>query len=286
MKKTKIFISIFMALAILTASMVPAFAMTDEELRAERSALKSYADNCEFVYIYYYQEAPLSVPGWSLASTQRMKDAIEKARAEADTYTTEEEFEAAYALFNEAEEKMYVDPRNLEWMIDYLAKDYNSTGYYDEETYANIKNIYEQAKADLQSEDELKIHNAYIDMRNLLDDLCLYNPVPGDVDKSGKLDIRDIALMQLELAKLNQEEFTSSQNFVASFTHLSTISDVANWQLALAKLNDYEALFNSQQKKIDTLSAFEGLEPGTKDFSGTTERANYMFYDDCYIWWI
>ena len=285
MKKTKMFISIFMALAILTASMVPAFAMTDAELQLERNKLRGYASDCVSEYVQYFQVVPIDVPIWSDASEQRIQEAADKIYAEVNKYTTEEEFEAGYAIMDDAVDKLCISSTELEWMLDYMKKDYNSTGYYDEETTAKIKTIYEEALAAYESGTEREIHVAYINMRNLLDDICLYNPVPGDVDKSGKFNVKDIALMQLDLAKINNEEFTSSQNFISFIFHNTTIANVANWQLELAKLNTSSRV-DLKNEQLATLSENKGIDVDLKHWFGGVENNNPMYDYDRYVWWI
>lgn len=237
---------------------------------------------CENYYIYpdggYF-------PIYSEESSERVKNAVEKIESEYSDYTTEEEFNAAHDFLYEVEEQAYFAPSELEWMIDYLAKDYNSVGYYDDETYSEIKTVYDEAKAAYDSQDPQSIHINYVKMFNLLYKICAYTVVAGDVDNSGELNIKDIALMQLELAQLNSQEFTSSQNFVSGLDHTSDITDVANWQLALAKLNDYEKFINAQQTYIDEIAEFEPLTYDIKWVSYDVQNLNPVLYVDRIVYW-
>lgn len=284
MKKSRLIISILMAAVMICISVVPAFAEGNTDLLAKENGLYNYAEITYNHYIYYDYTVPIAVPTWSEETKERIKTATEKVQN--STYTTVEDIEARYALIDEAKASACVDSSNLEWMIDYLAKDYNSTSYYDAETYQEIKTVYEEAQAALQSENEESIHCSYVKMRNLLDKLCLYNPIIGDVDQNGKLNILDVAIMQLDLAKLNKEEFTSSQNFVAGFNSNTKILTVADWLLALARLNDYESWYNENQSRINKLSEYEGLPENAREFNRLTEEVNEMYYFDCHraIW--
>lgn len=309
MKKFKALLSVILAAAVLVCSAIPAFAvtegetatadetspteMTDDQIQEARRKLKKVVDDSEFAYIYYYQTVPsMAVPHWSDASEARLKTAIEKARKELYTYKTKEEFDNAEASINKEIDELCVDKSNLEWMLNYMKKDYDSTGYYDDETYAKLKTLYENAQKIYETGTEKEIHIAYFNMRNMLDDLCTYNSVPGDVDNNGRFNICDITLMQFELAEL-VDDFNSSQNFIACIFHDSSISVVTDWQFALAEIPDKYSQSNDDfvNDKIETLNKNKGIDINIKYWHDTTkwietEQFNYIYNYDRYVWWV
>lgn len=281
MKKTKTIVSCLLAIVMLAVSIVPVLALGEGDtinLSWEKQKVEEYADQCEDLYVYYYHVAPVNVPTWSDESTQRMKETVTKVRDEVYKCETVEEVNSYRALLDDAVEKMCISSSELKWMLDYMERDYNSTGYYDDDTYAELKNIYETAQAAIESEVDVDIHNSYIDMRNELNKLCGYNLVRYDVDMDGEFNIKDCTYLQLYLADF--VSLNSSQSYVAGFVHNSTIKEVTQKQMILAKL--------SEDKYVEQIEAnFVELNPSIRNFFGTDyENSNSMYYYDRYVWWM
>ncbi len=281
MKKFKIAISIILVMMLAITSSVTAFATTDEELKIAKSNLEYNVDHAELIHIQYgLTEPSLSIPTWSYDSSLNLENVIETIRNGISSCETIDEVNEYQAMLDEAIENLCVSEHELRWMLNYMLKDYNnSTNYYDAETYAELKTIYENAQKALESGVDLDIHNAYIDMRNELNKLCAYNSVKNDVDNDGVFSIKDCTLMQMQIAELI--ELTSSQRYVAFMDHTANITDVTNAQMMLAKYTDYP-----YEPTVNT--DFAELDPSIREFYNADvdyESSNWMYYSDCYIWW-
>ena len=282
MKKLKIVISIILVMMLAITSSVTVFAATDDELRVAKRNLEDNVDSAELTHIFYGQtEPPISMPMWSSESSSNLENVIETIRDGLDSCETIEEVNAYQSMLDEAIEALCVSEYELQWMLNYMEKDYNnSTNYYDEETYAELKTIYENAQKALESGVEIDIHNAYFNMRNELNKLCAYNSVGYDIDNDGIFSIKDCTLMQMQIAEL--VELTSSQRYVSFMYHDASITDVTNAQMMLAKYADYPY---SPTVKTD----FVELDPSIREFYTLEidyEGSNSMYYYDCYIWWV
>lgn len=281
MKKFKIVISIILVMMLVITSSVTAFATTDEDLRKAKDQVRYNADQAYSLYIQYHEVVPVGVPIWSDESTENMKNVVETIRNEIDACETIEEVNAYQTMLDEAIEKMCISSSELKWMIDYMEKDYNNfDNYYDEETYAELKTIYENAQKALESGVDLEIHNAYIDMRNELNKLCAYNSVYLDVDNDGIFSIKDCTLMQMQIAEL--VELTSSQRYVSFMSHSANISDVTNAQMKLVGLHKtpYDPYINTD---------FVELDPSIRDYfcnNPDYEGSNVLYHYDRYVWWV
>ena len=281
MKKLNIVISIILVMMLAITTSVTAFA-TDVNLDNEKWAMEQKVKDVEDYYVKHMYFDPLKIPEWSAASKQNLVDVIAKARAEIPYCETLEEINSYQVLLDEAVAGLCISARELQWMINYMRKDYNnSTNYYDEETYAELKTIYENAQKVLESGVEVDIHNAYIDMRNELNKLCAYNSVFLDVDNDGVFSIKDCTLMQMYIAKM--VELTSSQRYVGLLYHDANIQDVTDAQQML--VGTYLVPY-SPYKNTD----FVALDPSVKEYLGETpgyEQSNDMYYHDkyCYLWY-
>lgn len=280
-KNLKIAISIVLVLMLAITSTITAFA-TDVDLDKEKWAMEQKAKDVEDYYVKHMYFDPLKIPEWSTNSKQNLIDTIAKVRAEVPYCETLEEINSYSVLLDEAVAGLCISARELQWMINYMRKDYNnSTNYYDEETYAELKTIYENAQKALESGVDVDIHNAYIDMRNELNKLCAYNSIFLDVDNDGVFGIRDCTLMQMQIVKL--VELTSSQRYVGLLYHDANIMDVTDAQQML--VGTYIVPYNPY-KKTD----FVSLDPSVKEYLGENpgyEQSNNMYYTDryCYIWY-
>ena len=279
MKKFKIVISIILVMMLAITSSVTAFATTDEELSRAIRRVRNNAKDAEMEFVYYnslYTTQP-NVPIWSDESTENMEIVVETILNEIDFCETIEEVNAYQAMLDEAIEKMCISSDELQWMIDYMEKDYNNyDNYYDEETYAELKTIYENAQKALESGVDLEIHNAYIDMRNELNKLCAYNSVYLDVDNDGEFTIKDCTLMQMQIAKM--ANLTSSQRYVGRLYKDANITEVTNAQMLLVDLSEY-----TYDPYIKT--DFVELDPSVRNYFGSSpdyQGSNQMFYFDCY----
>lgn len=236
-------------------------------------------------FIYYDKMVPLEVPMQSISSQNNLSNLLNTVEKIIPDCKTIDECIEKRKLIEDAVDTLYIDSSELKWIIDYLKKDYESTGYYDVNTTAEIKAVYEQAQANYNSGNEREMHISYFELRNLLDKLCLYNLVAGDVNKDGIFNVDDITLMQKNFAGLTK--FNSSQNFLSTINEHSNIDVVTSWQKELAGILS-KSKKDRINEEINTLSNSEFLNPDEKYFAFTpyTEQDNYIYWDDCYYpWW-
>lgn len=281
MKKLKFVLSLILVLMLAITSSVTAFA-TSEDFFDEKMDVEEKANEVEMYYVYNMHFVPANVPGWSANSKQNLIDTIAKVRAEVPYCETLEEINSYSVLLDEAVAGLCIPASELQWMINYMEKDYkNESNYYDEETYAELKTIYESAQKALESGADIDIHNAYVDMRNELNKLCTYNSIFLDVDNDGEFGIKDCTIMQMQIVKL--VELTSSQRYVGLLYHDANIMDVTDAQQML--VGTYIVPYNPY-KKTD----FVTLDPSVKTYLGSDpgyEQSNNMYYCDryCTLWY-
>lgn len=291
----KRFISILLSvlLMIITTATVFAESNTDDSnnektylsLSEAKNDVLSLVNAYRLHFIYYDKMVPLEVPIWSNSSQSNLKNVLNTVEETIPDCKTIDECVEQRKLIEDAVDILYIDVSELKWMIDYLKKDYESSGYYDADTTAEIKAVYERAQANYNSGNEREMHISYFELRNLLDKLCLYNLVAGDVNKDGILNVDDITLMQKNFAGLTK--FNSSQNFLSTINEHSNIDVVTSWQKELSGMLS-KSKKDRINEEINTLSNSEFLNPDEKYFAFTpfTEQDNYIYWDDCYYpWW-
>lgn len=288
-------LSVLLAILMMSIATVTAFAgstaddsndgNTYSSLSEAKNDVLSLVNAYRLHFIYYDKMVPPEVPMWSISSQNNLSDVLNTVEKTIPDCKTIDECVEQRKLIEDAVDTLYIDSSELKWIIDYLKKDYESTDYYDADTTAEIKSVYEQAQANYNSENEREINISYFELRNLLDKLCLYNLVVGDVNNDGIFNVDDITLMQKNFAGLTK--FNSSQNFLSTINEHSNIDIVTSWQIELT-----ETLSNSNidrvNKEINILSNSEFLNPDEKYFAFTpyTEQDNYIYCDDCYYpWW-
>lgn len=282
-------LSVLLAVLIMGISTVTAFAednnteSTNEENYSSLEEAKEDVLDCAFKYEEYFLKYSFlfspDIPLWSEQSSNNLEDTLDYVNNAVYDFDTIDEVVGLKNLLNHAESEMCVELGELKWMLDYMKKDYESVGYYDEDTTSEIKTIYELAQSDYLSGDEKLIHKSYVSLRNLLNELCLYNQIPGDVNKDGKLTIDDVTLIQKNLADLTQ--FNSSQNYIAGITKVSNIDMVTTWQKDIISLSSKSANINQE---IDKLVNTDYIDSNRKYevFNYHTENDNYMFHIDRY----
>lgn len=273
-------ISFVVAFALIIVSVVPVFA---DSFITQKNKLNSLVDYMERAYIYRFYQLPPQVPNYSDASTQRMQSAISQIRADIDSYSTNEEYEAATQLLYDCKSQMYVSSSELEFMLDMMKNDYDNAEYYDNETSAEITSIYESALNAYENGTEKDIHIAYFNMRNELNKLCLGVSVAGDVNNDGKFNIIDITLVQKYLVGI--EKLTSAQLFAAG---VNKQNNSISWATDLQK-----SLVQIQTDGVDAVEYVDGNIKQLTDsyyiypfdleyFSPVTERMNELFYINRY----
>ena len=278
MKKFKIVISIILVMMLAITSSVTAFA-TDVDLENEKQAIIKKANYAELLYIYDLYITPVTIPSWSPATSDNLINVVDRINKEVPMCETLEEVKSYQVLLDEAIDNLSVSSWNLQWMINYMEKDYkNETNCYDEETYAELKTIYENAQKALDSGVDKDIHNAYVEMRNELNKLCEYNSVYLDVDNDGVFSIKDCTLMQMQIAGL--VELTSSQRYIAIMYKDTSIADVTRALMTLAKFPDY-------QYDPKVTRDFVEIDPKEKNYleNPEYEESNAMYYFDRYNLW-
>lgn len=289
MKKFKILISLLLMSALLVTSSITAFAIVDSELIKARNNLELRLSDCEVTYVLYETyEIPLGVPVWSENSSVLMKSVVEQIEDEMYGYTTIEEFEKANEILDETVDKMYIDKSELEWMLQYMKRDVESTDYYDEVTMEKLVEIYNNAQQAYIYGDEEAIHYAYVAMRNELNYLCIYNKTWGDVSGDGVCNIIDITMMQKHLCGLY--EFNSSQAFVSDFNKSADISNVTQWQKEILEIESLP----SDSFYFDIIEAYGDIDVNLKNYHDkfnyneknySLEEINKLYHYDSYINW-
>ena len=277
-KLTSLLLTVIMLFSVFS---ITAYASTDN-IADLKEQLTSYTNEMEFIFVYNFMLTPPWVPQYSSESYKRMEDAIKKIRSEIDSYTTEEQINDATALLDSCKAQMYVQAKELKFMLDLMEADYNDTSYYDAETSAEIKSVYEAAKAAYESNVEKDIHISYLKMRDELNKLCLAVKVVGDVNNDGKLSIRDITIMQKYLA--GSATLTSAQRFASGFdVEHNNINQVTEFQKYLNDntLNTNICLYvkNNIKALADDYMVFY---PDLEYFNPVTEALNHMFMAERY----
>ncbi len=279
MKRLKIAVALILVLMLAMTSSVTAFAV-DTDLENQKQAVIANANDAKLVYINHMYVTPVQIPSWSPASRQNLIDVVDIIVKEVPYCETIEEVNNYQTLLDEAIDNLSVASWNLQWMINYMEKDYkNETNYYDEETYAELKTIYENAQKALESGVDKDIHYAYVEMRNELNKLCAYNTVSLDVDNDGVFSIKDCTLMQMQISGL--VELTSSQRYVAIMYKNASISDVTWALMHLAKFPDYPY-------DPYVIHEFVEIDPDEKNYLNVDleyETSNAMYYFDRYTLW-
>lgn len=291
----KKFISILIAVVLMGFTTVTVFAESTNDdsnneetyssLSDAKNSVLSLVNAYRLHFIYGDMMVPVEVPVWSNTSYNNMEKTLDYVDESIPSCTTIDEVIEFEILLNQAESDMCIDSSELEWMLEYMKKDYESENYYDEVTTDRIKTIYEQAQIALNSGNEKETHISYVDLRNLLNELCLYNRVAGDVNFDGVFDIDDITLMQKNFASLTK--FNSSQNYLSKINEHSNIDIVTSWQMELSDMtsNSYIAYINSE---FDKLSNSAIIDSNNKylEFTPYSEHDNYIYWGDCYYpWW-
>ena len=285
----KKFISTLLAVMLMGIATVTAFAestnnnSTYEDNYSSLEEAKEDVLSCAFQYEEYFLKysslfSP-DIPLWSEQSSNNLEVTLNYVNNSVYDFDTIEEVVELKNLLNNAESEMCVSSWELKWMLDYMKKDYESIGYYDEDTSAEIKAIYEKAQSDYASGNEKQMHKSFVALRNELNKLCLYNCVPGDVNKDGKLTIDDVTLMQKNLVGLMQ--FNSSQNYISDFTKISNIDIVTAWQKDIANLSSKSATINEEFYKLLN-TEFIDSNRKYEAFNYNTENDNYMLHIDRY----
>lgn len=288
MKKLKKVISFILVLCVLTTSSITAFAMTETEIIKAYNALEQKVNYCRdtYVLIFYHQSSP-TIPIWSDASRDLMEEVTDQIDDEMNKYKTAEEFDAANKLLDETIEKMYIGKWELDYLLKYMKRDVNSTGYYDEATMKQLNEVYSTAQTAFYSGTEEEIHCSYVAMRNQLNRLCIYNKTLGDVSGDGVFDIVDITLMQKELCGLY--EFNSAQAFASRFNKYADIKTATLWQKRLVDMTDFP-----YDVDFDVVEAYGDIDVNLKNYNTKfvfegeeyrVEEINYLYYFDAYNYW-
>lgn len=192
MKKMLSFLLTFVMLLSLCS--VTAFAEDNSFMRAKIN-LTGYLNSVEWSYIQRCWMPDL-YPTFSDESLERLIEADEKIRSEIDTYTTVEEVDEAMALMEAAVAQLDFHERELAFILDLMEADYKDTTYYDAETSAEIKEIYETAQAAYECKEPKAMNESYVALRAELDKLCMTVTVAGDVNNDGEFTIKDVTLIQ------------------------------------------------------------------------------------------
>ncbi|MGN0454238.1 MAG: hypothetical protein ACI4G1_03590 [Ruminococcus sp.] len=249
----KKFISIILAVAMIALSSVTAFAYTDADIGKIKQELNNLLSEIKTGVIKDYT-TPYDMIDYSDNSVARATALYDEIVEEKGDYTTYEEYASAIDRINEMFNKLTVSPYYLKWLLDYVQKDLNSEGYYDDATKAQLVEIYNKSKEALENGTEEEIHCAFVDMYNEFKRLCIYNDVAGDVNGDGVTSILDVSLMQMYFAK--SVELNTSQRFTSDIYVYSTIDTVSTWQQVLAKYVKHSQSFDISVEKMKKQADF------------------------------
>lgn len=225
-------ISIILAVAMIALSSVTALAYTDKEFDKIKDELLDRLQFIEVCVIGNYI-TPMDYIGYSDYSIAKATALHDEIVEERKSYTTYEEYASAIDRINKMINTLTISPGYLRWLLDYVQKDLNSEGYYDDATKAQLVEIYNKSKDAFENGTEEEIHCAFVDMYNEFKRLCIYNEVEGDVNGDGVTSILDVSIMQMYFAK--SVELNTSQRFAGGIDSYSTIDEVSIWQQVLAK---------------------------------------------------
>ncbi len=156
--------------------------------------------------------------------------------------TTVEEIDSYYTKLDEAAKKIIIVPQELKYLIDCCKLENNDDSYYPAELWADFQSkIAVAEEVYSKGETTIEVSNAYWDLLFSFNDICIVNPLEGDVDFDGELSVIDATLVQRCVAKLG--EFNSSQlTVLGSYNNKNIkILDATNIQRAVAKL-DYDVI--------------------------------------------
>ncbi|MGN0454236.1 MAG: hypothetical protein ACI4G1_03580 [Ruminococcus sp.] len=241
-------ISIILAVAMIALSSVTAFAVDDSDLSNDRSMLRNAIWELKFIVVDNAQSTPPTFPAYSKSSSDRAQALYDRISAEISTYTTHEDFVKAMEEVDQTWATSTVCSGALKWLLNYVQKDLDSEGYYDDATKAQLVEIYNKSKDALENGTEEEIHCAFIDMYNEFRRLCIYNDVEGDVNGDGRATVLDISILQQYFAK--EVVLNTSQRFAGSVYIYSDINTVSYWQKVLAKIEKLSGGFNSNISKM------------------------------------
>lgn len=265
---------------------ITAFAEDINFMRAMNN-LEGYLTAVEWSYIQRCWE-PNLYPTFSDESLERLIEADEKVNAEIGSYTTVEEIDEAMALMEAAVAQLDFHESELAFMLDLMEADYKDTTYYDKETSAEIKEIYEAAQAAYESKEPKAMNESFVALRAELDKLCMTVTVPGDVNNDGEFSIKDVTLIQKYL--VDSIQLTSPQRFAGVLeTPYCKISNATQFMKALADPDNAEnqKVYKYSKKCINQLTSIHTPNPseiGELTSDGCNEYYNKSRYAGYWHW--
>lgn len=198
-----------------------------------------------------------------------LKEVYEKYDKRYEVTYSDKEIEELYNTVKNTASQMVLDRQELNLFITRICDlETNDNGYYSDELWNdfttklnNAKNVYDD-----ETITDIRVSNAYWDLFHSFNALCLSNPLPGDVNNDGKVNIMDATSLQRGLAKV----FTvnASQQFVGYIKGESIAS--------VTEIQKYLASISSNENWCPELRRLQSV-PNTKSF-----RANKLVYADIY----
>ncbi len=170
-----------------------------------------------------------------------------------------EEMDEYMAAIDKAYGELVLVKEDLEFLVEFCQSEKNDD-YYSDDVWNNFTLNLENAQAILTDESivDTRVTDAFWELFESHNKLCLYNDVMGDVDKDGKVSIVDATYIQRYKAELT--ELNSSQKIVGWIKYnyygdmditsateiqryLAELSDNTNWGYA------YKQLLNSTKPR-------------------------------------
>lgn len=275
-------ISILLTAMLICLATVTAFATEDVDLCMAKFDIHYKVDAYkeEFLLNGGLMGGPDGSPLWSVESKKEMEKTIDFINSKIDTCTTVEEVEELEKTLMECADKMYLEPEELRWLLEFMQKDYQSVGYYDKTTTIELKKIYEDARDAYDSGDGDRIFTNYLMLRNEFNKLCLYNPVIGDVNLDGIFSIDDVTYMQNYLTGI--KTMNSSQLYICGIIDNYGIDCVTDWQKCIADIDD--SIYRQIERDNNRLINYNTFDVNNKNkfevINGTVDLSNYLYNDN------
>lgn len=228
-------------LLVLSAGCIPVFAQ--ETIDEKYQKLSEYTAYVNEYYFNYISVSSRPVLWYTTQSQQAFGEPLKDSYALMDRYNqkteplvTEQEIDDVYNRLKDCEDNLVFDDTEVKILLEYCSEENNDDGYYPQELWNKFLQSFD-ALNDMDSTDKKQQAKAYWDLYFTYNELCAVNQTPGDVNFDGDVSIKDVSVLQMDLAKLRP--LNSSQRTVAENNTREesiSITDVTNLQMIVAKL--------------------------------------------------
>ena len=154
-----------------------------------------------------------------------------------------------YAKMNEEASQVIIVTKELKYLLDFCNLEKNNDLYYPSDVWENFQNKLTVAQEVYdKGEDTIEVSNAYWDLLFAFNELCIINPVSGDVDFDGNPTVIDATFIQKNVAQLCA--FNSSQKTLCGAS--VTILDATQIQKAIANIEAYKGSLELENLQKNT----------------------------------